>query len=166
METLRSSDPRVQGVDDGVVAIAVETTEVDFAIADVFDFLVDGANNTLWRPDVANVSFAGGASEAAVWAQSLIDAKGRKRNSDYRVSWHDRPGRLELTVVAGSPRPIILFQLRSLSAHETRVTCTVEVRPRWWPFATRSIGAAAANAEAANIQNLGAGMRAAQNRRA
>jgi Polyketide cyclase / dehydrase and lipid transport len=153
-------------VDDGVVAIATETTELEFAIAEVFAFLADGANNSFWRPDVASVSLAAGPRETAVWAQSVLDAKGRERHADYRVSWYDSPGRLEWTVVTGSPRPITLFQLRSLSAHETRVTCTVEVRPRWWPFASRTIGAAAANAEAANILNLGAGMHAAQNRRA
>jgi Polyketide cyclase / dehydrase and lipid transport len=165
MDASLSGDPRVQGVDDGVVAIAMETTEIDFAIADVFAFLADGANNILWRPDVAKVSLAEGPPETAVWAQSVLDAKGRERNSDYRVSWYDRPGRLELTVVAGSPRPTTIFQLRSLSPRETRVTCTVEVRPRWWPLASRTIGVAAAKAEAANIHNLGAGMYAAQGRR-
>jgi hypothetical protein len=146
------------------VAIAVETAEVDFAIAAVFAFLADGTNNTLWHPDVARVSLAGGAPDEAVWVQTLLTAKGRERTADYRVSAYDKPGRLELTVVAGSPRPTILYQLRSLSANETRVTCTVEVRPRWWPLASRTIGATAAKAEAANILNLGAGMHAGSGR--
>jgi hypothetical protein len=134
--------------------VASETVIVDHPIGEVFDFLVDGSRNHLWRPDIATVIFASGPTERAVWAQSIRAANGRLRKADYRVTWYDRPGRLELTVVNGPSRPTTDFTLKSLSSYSTQVTCTVDVKPLLWPFARTRFGGPAADAEAANILNL------------
>jgi hypothetical protein len=131
---------------------------VEHPISEIFDFLVDGSRNHLWRPAVANVIFASGPAERAVWAQSIRAANGRLTKADYRVTWYDRPGRLELTVVNGPSRPTTQFTLKSLSPDSTRVTCTVDVKPLLWPFAGTRFGAREADAEAANILNLPAAM--------
>ena len=134
--------------------MASETTTVDRAISEVFDFLCDGSKNSLWRPAVVNVIFASGPAERAVWAQSIRSETGRLRKADYRVTWYDRPGTLELTVVNGPSRPTTVFTLKSLSPDSTRVTYAVNVKPLLWPFAATRFGAQQAEAEAANILNL------------
>jgi hypothetical protein len=138
--------------------VASETITVDYPIGEVFDFLVDGSHNALWRPNVVSVIFAAGPTERAVWAQSIRDANGRIRKADYRVTWYDRPGRLELTVVNGPKRPNTLFSLRSFGARSTQVTYTVEAKPLLYPFAATRFGAKDADAEVANILNLPAAM--------
>ncbi len=140
--------------DDSQVAVASETITVDSPIGEVFDFLVDGSHNSLWRPEVASVIFASGPIERAVWAQSIRTAKGRLRKADYRVTWYDRPGKLELAVVNGPSRPTTAFLLKSLSPGSTSVTYSVDVKPLLWPFARTRLGQRDAEAEAANILNL------------
>jgi hypothetical protein len=135
-----------------------ETVEVDYPIEEVFDFLADGSRNSLWRPEVVNVIFASGPSDKAVWAQSVRGSSGRIRKADYRVTWYERPGRLELMVVNGPSRPTTTFALLSRGPSSTRVTCEVDVRPLWWPFARTRLGARTADAAAANILNLPAAL--------
>jgi len=142
----------------GDVGTARETVTVDYPIAEVFDFLADGSNNALWRPDVVSVIFAAGPPDKAVWAQTLQSPGGRPRKADYRISWYERPGRLELTVFNGPSRPTIAFDLRSLTGTSTEVTCTVDVKPLGYPFERTRFGTAAAATVAACIRNLGAGM--------
>jgi Polyketide cyclase / dehydrase and lipid transport len=136
------------------MAVASETITVEYPISEVFDFLADGTRNALWRPEVASVIFASGPAERAVWAQSVRGQNGRLRKADYRVTWYDRPGRLELMVVNGASRPTTQFTLKSLGADATSVTYTVDVKPLLWPFAATRFGARAADAEAANILRL------------
>ena len=136
------------------MAVASETVTVEHPISEIFDFLVDGSRNHLWRPGVANVIFASGPADRAVWAQSIRAENGRLTKADYRVTWYDRPGRLELTVVNGPSRPTTDFTLKSLSPDSTRVTYTVNLKPLLWPFAATRFGAREAAAEAANILNL------------
>ena len=144
--------------DDSQVAVASETITVEHPISEVFDFLVDGSRNALWRPTVAGVIFASGPTERAVWAQSIRTPKGKVRKADYRVTWYDRPGKLELSVVNGPNRPTTAFTLKSLSPNSTHVLYTVDVKPLLWPFARTGFGARDAAAEAANIMNLPAAM--------
>jgi uncharacterized protein YndB with AHSA1/START domain len=140
------------------VAIVSETVIVDRPIREVFDFLADGSANALWRPNVVKVIFAAGPADGAVWAQSIRAANGRVRKADYRVTWYDPPGRLELTVVNGPSRPTTTFVLKSLGSASTNVTYAVDVKPLLWPFAATRLGAPEAEAEAANILNLPAAM--------
>jgi hypothetical protein len=136
------------------VALSTDTITVDYPIGEVFDFLADGTSNSLWRPQSASVIFAAGPPDRAVWAQTVRRADGRLVKADYRVTWYDRPGRLELSVVNGPVRPTTLFVLKSLGAAATRVTCSVDLKPRWWPFAFTRLGAKDARVESANILNL------------
>jgi hypothetical protein len=131
---------------------------VEHPISDVFDFLTDGSHNALWRPNVVSVIFASGPAERAVWAQSVRAENGRAQKADYRITWYDRPGRLELTVVDGPKRPNTLFVLKSFGPRSTQVTYTVDAKPRFYPFAATRFGAKDADAEAANILNLPAAM--------
>ncbi len=140
--------------DDRRVAVGSETITVEFPIGTVFDFLADGSRNSRWRPQVVSVIFAAGPADRAVWAQTVRATDGRLRKADYRVTWYDRPGRLELTVVNGPLRPTTLFALKSLGTSSTRVTYSVELTPRWWPFGATRFGQKDADAEAANILNL------------
>ena len=144
--------------DDSQVAVASETITVEHPISEVFDFLVDGSRNALWRPAVATVIFASGPAERAVWAQTVRGGSGRLRKADYRVTEFDRPGKLELTVVNGPSRPTTVFLLKSVSPASTAVTYIVDVKPLLWPFARTSLGQRDAEAEAANILNLPAAM--------
>lgn len=146
--------------DDSDVGVASETTVVDFAIGEVFDFLVDGTNNASWRPEVMSVIFAAGPSERAVWAQTVKSRSGKAVKADYRISWYDRPGKLELTVFNGPSRPTSTFALKSLTASSTQVTYNVEVKPLAYPFEHTRFGTSTAIAAVGSIHNLPAAMAA------
>lgn len=142
----------------GDVGIASESVTVGFPIAEVFDFLADGANNALWRPEVVSVIFAAGPPEQAVWAQTVKSARGKTHKADYRISWYDHPGTLELTVFNGPSRPTTTFDLRSLTGASTQVTCIVNLKPLFYPLERTRFGTPAALTLAGEILNLGAGM--------
>jgi hypothetical protein len=144
----------------GDVGIASETVRVDFPIEDVFDFLSDGTNNVLWRPEVVSVIFAAGPAERAVWAQTVRSTDGKQHKADYRISWYERPGKLEFMVFNGPSRPTTAFELRSLTAQSTEVTCTVNVKPLGYPFERTRFGAASALRLAEQIVGLGPAMAA------
>ena len=133
---------------------AVESVVVGRPIEDVFAYLADGTNNHSWRPEVVDTIFAEGPANRAVWAQISTMPNGRRRATDYRISWYDEPTRLEYTVFAGPRRAIGLFTLRTAAAGTTEVTLTVDVNPRWPPLPFASIGRRAAEAEAASILAL------------
>jgi hypothetical protein len=149
----------------GDVGIASESVRVDFPIEEVFDFLVDGTNNALWRPEVVRVIFAAGPPERAVWAQTVTSPDGRTHKADYRISWYDRPGKLELTVFNGPSRPTTTFELRSLTAQSTHVTCTVDVKPRGYPFERTRFGTQAAIVFAVQVRGIGPAMAARPRKR-
>jgi len=140
------------------MAIAFETFRVNYPIEDVFDFLVDGTNNSLWRPEVTGIIFASGPTERAVWAQTLTGADGKTHKADYRISWYERPGKLETTVFNGPSRPTTAFEFRSLGATSTEVTCTVNVKPLGYPFERTRFGAETANKLAREALGIGAAM--------
>lgn len=144
----------------GDVGIASETVVIDFPIADVFEFLADGTNNSLWHPGVRNVIFAAGPTDRAVWAQTIASAGGKTHKADYRVSEYEHPGRIEFTVFNGPQRPTTRYDLRSLSATSTEVTCSVDVKPLVYPFERTRLGRAAAQTVASDVRNLGAAMTA------
>ncbi|HEX4057048.1 MAG TPA: SRPBCC family protein [Galbitalea sp.] len=147
------------------MAIASETVTVDYPIGDVFDFLVDGSNNSLWRPEVVSVIFAAGPTERAVWAQTVKSATGKAVKADYRISRYDRPGKLELTVFNGPSRPTSTFTLKSLTSQSTQVSYAVDVKPLLYPFERTRYGTPAALDAAGNIHNLGAAMAARARKR-
>jgi hypothetical protein len=147
------------------VGIASETVTVNYPIGEVFDFLVDGSNNALWRPEVMSVIFAAGPPERAVWAQTVKSPTGKPVKADYRISWYDRPGKLELTVFNGPSRPTSTFALKSLNAQSTQVTYGVDVKPLLYPFERTRFGTPAALEAAGNIHNLAAAMDASKRKR-
>lgn len=149
----------------GDVAIASETFRVNYPIEDVFDFLVDGTNNKLWRPEVTRVIFAAGPTERAVWAQTLTTPEGKERKADYRISWYERPGKLETIVFNGPSRPTTTFEFRALSATSTQVTCTVDVKPLGYPFERTRFGAAAARRLVEQALDIGEAMSLPRSRR-
>jgi hypothetical protein len=126
-------------------------------MGEVFDFLADGSRNHLWQPEVASVIFAAGPSERAVWAQTIL-VNGRERKSDYRVTFYDRPSRIEFTVFSGRTRPVFGWELRALDAGTTRVSLVVSLSPRWSPFPTVRFGAKDADAAVQRIHALAAAL--------
>ena len=122
-------------------------------MVDIFDFVADGTRNHLWNANVERVILAAGPAERAVWAQDIL-VNGRVRKADYRVTFYERPHRIEFIAVNGSPRPIFLYELRAIDADSTSVTLTVEVTPRWSPFPTFRIGGTRAREEAARLSDL------------
>lgn len=135
------------------MASASESLVIPRSASDIFDFLADGEQNYRWREDVVEVIFAGGPPESAVWAQT-VRRDGRERNSDYRVTFYERPTRIEFIVVNGSPRPIYNWELRPLDPGSTRVTLTVEVSPIWAPIPLFRLGGRQAQLEAERIHDL------------
>jgi hypothetical protein len=135
------------------VATATETLVIPRPAGEIFDFLADGSRNRLWQPEVASVILAAGPPERAIWAQTVV-RDGRERNSDYRVTFYDRPNQIEFTVVSGSPQPTYTYVLHGIDATSTRVTLTVEVVPRWTFLPTVGFGRRQALISAQRIHDL------------
>ena len=89
------------------MAHAENEITIDRTAAEVYDFLVDGLNNTAWRSGVKDIGLASGDAGqlGAVYSQTLTGPRGKPIQGDYRITAAE-PGRLlAFDVVAGPARP-------------------------------------------------------------
>jgi hypothetical protein len=112
------------------MAHAHGTTTVNRSAAEVFAFVLDGANNPLWRPGVLDIAHVPGTPDGvgAVYQQGLKGPGGRRIDGDYEIV-DCRPNEvLTFQVIKGPARPTGTFQLRAVG-EATEVTFTLHYAP-------------------------------------
>jgi uncharacterized protein YndB with AHSA1/START domain len=99
-------------------------------VATVFDFILDGANNRLWRPSVTDVTALTGKpyGVGSAFKQGLKGPGGRI-DGDYKIT-DCRPNEfIEFIVTAGPARPTGTYRFEADGA-ATTVTFTLDFQPK------------------------------------
>lgn len=95
----------------------------------VFDFLMEGTNNLLWRPSVTDVARVPGkpSEVGAVFKQGLKGPGGRRIDGDYQIVESQPSTLIKFQVIAGQARPVGTYRLEG-QGNTTRLTFTLEYR--------------------------------------
>ncbi len=97
----------------------------------VYQFLVDGLNNPLWRSGIRSISLRSGhaGEKGAVYQQTLAGPGGRPIAADFQIT-EARPGaEVRFAVVAGPARPTGGYYL-STEGPNTRLRFALEYHPK------------------------------------
>ncbi|MCA4134946.1 SRPBCC family protein [Arthrobacter sp. M4] len=97
----------------------------------VYDFLIDGLNNPLWRAGVRSIQLRSGTmgKKGALYQQTLTGPGGRPIAADFEIV-EARPGaEVRFVVVAGPARPSGGYYLSS-EGRKTRLRFALEYHPK------------------------------------
>lgn len=112
------------------MAHAEGSITIDRPIKAVFDFVLDGTNGPLWRPDVTDVQLktAKPLGVGAVFKQGMKGPGGRI-DADYEIV-ECKPGEwIKFQVVAGPARPTGTYKFES-SGKGCKVTFVLDFQPK------------------------------------
>ena len=98
----------------------------------VYNFLMDGTKNPLWRPAVIDIQPIAGKPQGvgAVYKQGLKGPGGRRIDGDYEIVETTPNEWIKFQVIAGPARPTGSYQLQSVeNGAATQVTFTLDLAP-------------------------------------
>lgn len=98
--------------------------------ATIFAFLLDGANNPLWRPAVLSITKEPGSPSGvgAIYRQQLKGPGGRPIAGDYEITECQPNELLAFRVIAGPARPTGVYRLSDVDGGAT-VHFTLDFQP-------------------------------------
>lgn len=114
------------------MAHAENSITINKPVKAVFDLLVDGMNNPLWRgSSVADIALIrGNAGEVgAVYKQGLKGPGGRRFDGDYELVDVRPNARIEFRVIAGPARPTGVYEIEDAGG-STRVKFVLDFKPK------------------------------------
>jgi uncharacterized membrane protein len=138
------------------MAHAESSITIDQPVNTVFDFIMDGTNNLHWRPAVIDIQRVPGkpADTGAVFKQGLNGPGGRRIEGDYEIV-ESRPNELiRFQVIAGPARPTGVYKLEKVGNNATRVTFTLDFKPRGLALLMGPMIQKTMQAEVATLSNL------------
>ena len=113
------------------MAHAERTVVIARPAAQIFEFILAGENNPLWRPSVADIARVPGKPRGvgAAFQQGMKGPGGRRIDADYEIVESEPPRKLKFQVTAGPARPVgtYLFESRGTS---TELTFTLDFQPK------------------------------------
>jgi uncharacterized membrane protein len=112
------------------MAHAEKSITIDRPVKAVFDFILDGVNGPLWRPDVTDIQLKPGKplGVGAVFKQGTKGPMGRI-DADYEIV-ECRPNEwIKFQVVAGPARPVGTYKFDSVGM-STKVTFILDFQPK------------------------------------
>jgi uncharacterized membrane protein len=136
------------------MAHAEDSLIIDRPVKTVFDFVLDGANGPLWRPDTTDAQLRPGKplGVGAVFKQGMKGPGGRI-DADYEIV-ECRPNEwIKFQVVAGPARPVGTYQFES-SGKSTTVTFVLDFQPRGLARLLDGMINKNMQAEVGNLSNL------------
>ncbi len=137
------------------MAHAEGSTTIHRPTRTVFEFVLDGMNNPLWRPAVVDIERVQGkpSGVGAVFKQGLKGPGGRRIDGDYEITEMRQNELITFQVIAGPARPTGTYQFEDLG-DATRVTFILDYETRglarlMGPMITRTM-----QSEVATLSNL------------
>ena len=123
--------------------------------AEVFAFLLDGANNPLWRPAVLDVQQTSGTplGVGAIFKQGVKGPGGRRLDADYEIVECHPNEALVFHVIAGPARPTGTFHVHALD-EATEVTFTLHYEAKGVAKLMDPLIARTMQSEVATLANL------------
>jgi len=127
---------------------------IDRPIHVVFDFLLEGKNNSLWRPSVLDVTQVAGTPTGvgARYKQGLKGPGGRI-DGDYEIVESKPNEWIKFQVIAGPARPTGSYRLEALG-NSTQVTFTLDFQPSGLARLMDGIIARTMQSEVQTLSNL------------
>ncbi len=113
------------------MAHAEKTVTIQRSAKEIFDFILDGRNNPLWRPSVADIEQVQGAPKGvgAMFKQGMKGPGGRRIEADYKIVDIDTPRRIRFEVTAGPARPTGTYTFAQ-QGNSTTVTFVLDYQPK------------------------------------
>src|SRR5262249_10147849 len=113
------------------MAHAEQTIVVNRPIQEVFDFVLDGSKNMLWRLGVTDIQAVPGkpAGAGAVYKQGLKGPGGGRIEGDYQIVEATPPKFIKFQVIAGPARPTGTYQFDTV-ANGTQVKFVLDYQTK------------------------------------
>ena len=117
------------------MAHAEESITIESPAGAVFDFVLDGTKNPLWRPAVLDVEAVQGRSSGigAVYKQGVKGPGGRRIDADYEIVECKPNEWIKFQVIAGPARPTGTYRFEPVEGagkDGTRLTFTLHYEPK------------------------------------
>ena len=112
------------------MAHAENSLTINRSAADIFNYLLDGANNPRWRPGVLDIRHdtASPAGLGAVYKQGLKGPGGRI-DGDYKITQLQPNQLIEFQVTTGPARPTGTYKLEPAGSG-TKVSFVLDFQPK------------------------------------
>src|ERR1700676_43417 len=110
---------------------AEESITINRPVGDVFDFVLDGTKNPLWRPAVLDIERVPGkpSGAGAVFKQGLKGPGGRRIDGDYEIVECQANELIKFQVITGPARPTGMYRFEAVG-NATRVTFSLHLEPK------------------------------------
>jgi len=137
------------------MAHADATVVINKPVNEVFQFLADGLNNSLWRPSVTDVRLQIGRpfSVGAIYKQGIKGPGGKRVDGDYEITQYKQNEEISFQVVAGPARPKGTIKIAYVN-EGTRVQFILDYKPKGWFKLRESLFTKAMQDEVSNLNNL------------
>ena len=121
----------------------------------VFDFVLDGTNNPLWRPAVVDIVRVPGkpSGVGAVYNQGVKGPGGRRIDADYEIVGCKPNELIEFRVITGPARPTGTYRFEA-AGDSTRVTFILDFKPKGLARLMDPMIASTMRSEVATLSNL------------
>lgn len=121
----------------------------------VFNFVLDGMNNPLWRPAVLDIERVPGkpSGAGAVFKQGLKGPGGRRIEGDYEIVECQPDELIRFQVIAGPARPTGVYRFEA-SGNATRVTFALNLDAKGLTRLISPMIASTMKGEVATLSNL------------
>lgn len=136
------------------MAHAEGSITIDRAVKTVYDFVLDGANGPLWRPDTTDAQLMPGKplGVGAVFKQGMKGPGGRI-DADYEIVECNPNEWIKFQVVAGPARPTGTYRFESVGKL-TKVTFVLDFQPKGLARLMDGMISKNMRAEVGNLSNL------------
>ena len=136
------------------MAHAENSITINRSAADVFNFLLDGANNPRWRPGVLDIRHdsASPAGLGAIYKQGLKGPGGRI-DGDYKITQLQPNQLIEFQVITGPARPTGTYKLEPAGSG-TRVSFVLDFQPKGLAKLMDGMIGKTMQSEVGNLSNL------------
>lgn len=137
------------------MAHANATVVINKPVREVFDFLADGRNNSLWRPKVTDVQLKLGRPHAvgALYKQGIRGPGGKRVDGDYEITQFKQNEEISFRVVAGPSRPRGTLRIEYVN-DGTRVHYVLDFQLKGWFKLRESMFVKELQDEVNNLNNL------------
>ena len=134
---------------------AEESITINRPVGDVFDFVLDGTKNPLWRPAVVDIQRVPGRplNVGAVFKQGLKGPGGRRIDGDYEIVECQPNELIKFQVITGPARPTGTYRFE-LVGNSTRVTFTLHLEPKGLTRLLSPMITSTMKGEVATLSNL------------
>ena len=134
---------------------AEESITINRPVGTVFNFVLDGTNNALWRPAVLDMERVPGkpSGAGAVYKQGLKGPGGRRIDGDYEIVECQPDELIRFQVIAGPARPTGTYRFEAVG-DATHVTFALHLDAKGLTRLMSPMIASTMKGEVATLSNL------------